>query len=309
MIIRTVEINNYQSHKKSAFEFVPGVNVIIGPSDAGKSAAFRAINWLLNNRPLGDGFRSEWGGETRVQLATDEDEVVSRVKSKSINAYMIGDPTDKPIVLKAFGSDPPEQVNAILAMDAANLQDQSDPPFLLSDSPGEVAKKLNQAASIDDIDKATSNLKRGHDNTRRDIQSGERWLGEQEQLLEQYTHLDDAERVIEEVEDLERQRGSLYTQYTNLQRIVSNIRSANQKLAQIGDVQTASGLLNDAWKVNKQRDQVQAKHKQLSSLLSRIQTTQTRLNKTEEQLGQLQTKYDELAPEMCPLCGNPMKGE
>ena len=36
MIIK-VEIENFQSHKNTVLEFVPGTNVVIGESDAGKS--------------------------------------------------------------------------------------------------------------------------------------------------------------------------------------------------------------------------------------------------------------------------------
>ena len=49
-MIKSVEFQNFQSHKKTILEFVPGVNIIVGLSDAGKSAVMRAIKWCLKNQ-------------------------------------------------------------------------------------------------------------------------------------------------------------------------------------------------------------------------------------------------------------------
>src|SRR6056297_3113297 len=180
----SVIIKNFQSHKASELQFIPGVNVVIGPSDAGKSAIFRALNWVLTNWPLGNAFRSEWGGETRVELSTTDGEVVTRSKDKNTNKYVLGEN-----VLKAFGSDPPEAVQQALEMDEINIQSQTDPPFLLVSSPGEVAQMLNQAASIDDIDVVMAGLKKGHNEIRRDIQTGKQQLKNQQEKLKQYQNL------------------------------------------------------------------------------------------------------------------------
>jgi len=65
-MIKTLSIQNYQSHKDSTLEFDPGVNVIVGSTDSGKTAIIRALRWLIWNRPNGDSFRSTWGGDTKV---------------------------------------------------------------------------------------------------------------------------------------------------------------------------------------------------------------------------------------------------
>ena len=42
-MIKSVGIVNFQSHEETAIEFSPGLNVIAGGSDAGKSSILRAI--------------------------------------------------------------------------------------------------------------------------------------------------------------------------------------------------------------------------------------------------------------------------
>ena len=301
----SVTIKNFQSHKISELQFVGGVNVIIGSSDAGKSAIFRALNWALTNRPLGDAFRSEWGGETRVELQTEDDEVLTRVKDKNVNQYLLGDPAE-PTVLKAFGSDPPEAVQQTLQMDEINIQSQTDPPFLLVNTPGEVAQMLNQAASIDDIDVVMAGLKKGHNETRRNIQTGERWLKDQTEELEQYKDLDSLEEMVQELENLRRMESSLQSQVSKLTNICDRASELETKIEKAKYIDKAAKYLKQAEREKEKQDQVQERLSQLKKLGDRYQALNERLESTEIQIDQLEEEYIKIAPEMCPLCGNPM---
>ena len=153
-MIKSVTLNNFQSHKKSTLNLSPGVNVIVGKSDSGKTAILRALNWVVMNRPSGDAFRSVWGGDTSVKLELDNG-IVSREKYGKENQYTINDS-----VLKAMGQNVPDTVSSLLNMPHINIQSQMDAPFLLSSSAGEVAQTLNEVAGLADIDVAISNINR-----------------------------------------------------------------------------------------------------------------------------------------------------
>jgi len=71
-MIKQLTIKNFQSHKKTKLEFSDGVNIIIGQSDSGKTAIIRALNWVVNNKPSGDSFRSHWGGDTNVEITMED---------------------------------------------------------------------------------------------------------------------------------------------------------------------------------------------------------------------------------------------
>ena len=83
-MIKKIIIENYQSHKKTIIELNTGVNAFIGDSDSGKSAAMRAINWVNSNRPLGEGFISDWSEGCQVTIETETD-IIIRKKTKSFN--------------------------------------------------------------------------------------------------------------------------------------------------------------------------------------------------------------------------------
>ena len=305
MELLKVNITNFQSHKESELEFTDGVNVIIGPSDAGKSAIFRAIYWVITNRPLGDSFRSYWGGDTRVDLHFD-DVIISRLKGDSDNQYIITN--ESPLVLKAFGTDTPEVVK-LLSLDDINIQSQIDPPFLLANTPGEVAQMLNKAASIDDIDKAMSNLKSYYNETKRSKTYLEKQIADMEEELKQYDNLPRLEQLVEELERIENEAEVYTRQYSNLEFLVDKIYNVQEELTKFRDVDKYLSILNTAFNTLDELNLIKGKFKQIADLVYQIKSVESSLAKTEETINKLEKEYKELAPDTCPLCGGPMPKE
>ena len=231
-MITKVEIWNFQSHKHTVLEFVPGTNVIIGESDAGKSTIFRAINWVITNRPLGDTFRSDWGGDTRVTIYTAEGDVIERIKTATRNVYVIN---GKP--LTAFGSEVPEQVSEILRMDEANIQSQMDVPFLLAVSPGEAARLLNKAASIDDIDYTISNLRGEYQKISNNIKFNEGKLKDYEKQIKQYDNLPELEEKLEGIEEAEKEMEKHEQKLDKLTQLVTEVIRIHTELEKTKNIQ------------------------------------------------------------------------
>jgi exonuclease SbcC len=135
------------------------VNVLVGESDSGKSAIIRALNWVVNNKPSGDSFRSHWENSyTGVGVVVDKF-IVWRDKGKE-NIYAIklekdlGKSIESLQVFRSFNQDVPEEIKNLLNISPLSLQSQFSSPFLLSMSSGEVAKYLNKIVHLDKIDLA-----------------------------------------------------------------------------------------------------------------------------------------------------------
>ena len=86
-MIDKLVIKNFQSHKHSVLVFSPRVNAITGTSDVGKTAIIRALKFILQNKPAGDDFISDWANEVSVELLINGTSI-ERVKVKS-NSYII----------------------------------------------------------------------------------------------------------------------------------------------------------------------------------------------------------------------------
>lgn len=142
-MIHKLQIENYESHHKTTLNFYPGITVITGATDAGKSAIRRTIEWICLNRPLGMDFIS-WGqNKTRVLL-----DGVTKSRSVKAHVYEVGGHK-----YKAFRAEVPAPVFNTLKMSEYNFQRQHNPYFLLNDSPGQVARTLNKVADLTLIDK------------------------------------------------------------------------------------------------------------------------------------------------------------
>ena len=157
-MIESIRLRNYQSHEDTQVEFSPGVTAIVGSSDSGKTSVLRAISTILTNKPMGDSLVSHWSkedGKIKGVLSIDlvvDGHAINRIRTASKNWYTldIKDP------YKAFGTEVPQPILDLLNMSDVNVQGQHDSVFLLADSPGQVAKKLNQVVNLDDIDTALS---------------------------------------------------------------------------------------------------------------------------------------------------------
>lgn len=300
-MITKVEIENFQSHKQSVLELVPGTNVIIGATDAGKSAIFRAINWVLFNRPLGDDFRSEWGGSTRVVLHLDDGTVVERLRTSSRNAYLLNGE-----VFEAFGQSPPEPVLNALRIDSFNVQSQMDPPFLLSASPGEAARLLNRAAAIDEIDRTISNLRKSQSEVSKRIEHNKHVLESYQEQLKQYDDLPELERKAKRAQVLERKLQEKGDLLRDVQKLIRRAREIEDLLSQEKDYATLS---QKAKKAMATAEQLRNKQTQLSTwrqLVRRSRNITSEIDELRRSIKGLEEERHDLAPETCPLCGGRM---
>jgi len=131
-MIQELHIRNFQCHRRSVFHFASGLNVLVGPTDQGKSSALRAIRWVTDNRPIGDVKTHRATADARVEMrvfcdVTGNVDKVIRRKGIKANAYGLNDAK-----FVAFGKGVPDAIVDVLAFDASlNYQKQSEPFFLI----------------------------------------------------------------------------------------------------------------------------------------------------------------------------------
>lgn len=154
MITRLV-VKNFQGHKRLDVKFGP-VTTIVGRSNIGKSALIRAIRWVVGNRPSGTGIVRHGADTAIVGVVLDDGRKVSRVRGGSRNEYRLD---GKKFV--AFGSGKvPDEVADCLNVSPVSFQHQLDGPYWLSDTAGEVSKKLNGVINLGLMDRVLGELGR-----------------------------------------------------------------------------------------------------------------------------------------------------
>lgn len=227
-MIKSLELINHESHKATNFDFTPGLNVFVGPTDAGKSSAFRGMYWVLNNRPLGDSMRPRfWEGETKATIEfTNPDAIVSRIKGKSVNDYQLNDADP----INAGSGPPPNEIADIIMMDDVNFQTQVDRAFLMFESPGERGRILNRVAGLDEIDKAIDNSRRDEQRLNREYQQERSRLVELGAEMESYSDIHDQEQRIMFCERLNQFAIKSENVSRRLQQIITQVADADVRL-------------------------------------------------------------------------------
>ena len=302
-MLKKVLIENFQSHKKSEFDFVPGVNVIIGASDTGKSAIFNAINWVATNRPLGESFRSEWGGDTKVTIHTSSDEQVGRNRTQSTNEYVINNTP-----LTAFKSDVPQAVLDVLQLDSYSIQSQMDSPFLLSLSPGEAAKMLNKAASIDEIDSSIASLRKTLHQINSDAEYNSNELKKYNKEIKQYDNLLELESKITAVEKLFKEKEDLTYRAASLNRLHREVEGLHLQLRSLDYLsETIDPIFTAAEGLEMQRKELVKKKTALANICGDIEQLMEDIAGVDDRVKALEKEYNDKMPDTCPLCGGVVK--
>lgn len=151
-MIQELRLKAFQAHSTLKLQFDPGVNAIVGETDSGKSAVFRAIRWLVEHSSP-TGYLKHGEKELRVGIKT-EDGTVIRFKTPKAYGYSVNGQE-----FLACASKQPPEVSEVTGLSEINLQGQHDPPFLLTLTPGEFARALNRVVDLSSIDIATSDIK------------------------------------------------------------------------------------------------------------------------------------------------------
>jgi len=148
-MLKSIQLENFQDHEQTNIKFDPMITVITGNSNSGKTAIIRGLEWVRTSRPRGNAMiRHGSNGNCKVVITVSDvnEEQVTRVKSKKINRFIVGNTT-----LNAVGANVPNVVQDIINLNDINIQRQLSSPFMIMDAPGQVAKIINSAISLDDM--------------------------------------------------------------------------------------------------------------------------------------------------------------
>lgn len=310
-MIRFVDIQNFQSHENTRLEFVDGVNVLVGLSDAGKSAVLRAMRWVCQGRPIGEAtVRSHWGGETSVVIGFDDGNVerVRGGKKDRSNAYLIDDGKKK-LALKASGKSVPSEVLNLADIPSISWQHQLDRPFLIGESisAGEVARILNEVASLDLIDQSLAFMDSKMRENKKEITS----LKSREEALleerEQFSDTDAATKAVEKLSRLDREIAALSDDADALEALIESVAELEERLEEIGDVDDAAKTIKTLEALAGEIDGTDQSFRALQSHVFSIDALEEKMFTATENERDAEREFHRERPESCPLCGKEWK--
>ena len=136
-----IQVKNYQKHEDLTVDFNDDITVITGDTATGKTAVYRAITFLHNCSNISEeDYRKEGTKETSVKGWYSNGFQVERIRSNSINRYVLSKEGMEDKVFDSFGKEVPEEIKKAFGFDSfevekekihLNFSDQDQMNFLI----------------------------------------------------------------------------------------------------------------------------------------------------------------------------------
>jgi DNA repair ATPase RecN len=232
-MIKSVNISGFQSHRKTHINLTKGLNCITGNSDTGKSAILRSLIWTITNKSSDKSFRTKGMSKSDIEICFSDGNEVSRVQDTSNCYYLVNPKTKTDLEFKAFKNLIPEDVALAINMDDLNISSQFDQPFLLSDSPGEVARKLNQVSGLSDIDTAIGNIRKQVLANSREISNTESILSDLQVQKDSFAYLSQMEKDVTTYEELMEKNSQVIRTISDLDSLTTRSKEIQDEIASL----------------------------------------------------------------------------
>jgi DNA repair protein SbcC/Rad50 len=249
MWITRLVLNNFQKHSNLTLNFTDGVNYIYGASDVGKSCIRRALGFLFFGDPRTDDIRKEGTKQTSVSALLDNGIEVERVKSASINRYIIRKNGEE-VVYDSIGATIPEDVAKVLQVRTIdidkenlnlNIAEQISLPFLTEKSGSFRLKLFNHLTGNDLIDTVLQAMNKEILGIGRDIKVEQEFITNNEPKLQEVTiqHEEKAKKL----GNFKEKRELLLTKIETYKKLLELQINVRQNLSDIDDTQTRLGYI------------------------------------------------------------------
>jgi len=336
-VIKKILIKNFQTHERRRIDLSPTITTIVGKSDVGKSAIYRAIRWIATGLPKGNDF-IRWGEKNAsVALEVDGHKVI-RKKGIS-NLYKLDGEE-----YKALRTDVPEEVKSILNLDTINFQSQHDAPFWFSETAGEISRQLNAIVNLSLIDTSikkaisksrenktlTTYLATQVEENKKDVEVLGFVLPLQELLkkLEKATAKEEKlslkrdtleidfnqalrkKKAIKELQPILNKEKPLQDSFEKAESLETKANDLSNLIWRIEENEEVLGLpIPSVDKLNETMFNIESLRKRMHEIKTTIVTYETKKTNLEREssiLIQLEKQLTDEFKGRCPLCGNPV---
>lgn len=301
-VIESLLLQNFQAHTHKVVEF-GNITTIMGQSDRGKSAIFRALRWACLNALAGNEFIRHGASKARVVVYFHTQPrhryVLKRIRGhRNPNIYKLNGK-----VFRSFGTGKvPDVISKVLALSPLNFQAQHDSPFWFSESAAEVSRQLNAVIDLSVIDDALTSIAT-------EVRRSQERISIREEELEKQTK-DLAELEKSRVEERIASFKSLVIAKDLLDKRVSREKRLTGRIAEWETLDAAVSVppptkdLDQAYQSWKSwLEQEEHLHSYIQAIEQKQDLTRIRRNdlKTAEILFHEQTKDAN-----CPICNRPL---
>ena len=269
--ITEIVFKDWMAHKHTVIRPDPHINLITGTSDSGKSAIYRAMEYVYHMGQ--DGYRQFHPGWVHydasyatITIKYDDGHVFERIKGEKKNEVRLylngeviyeklkaGTEYDKEII--DFLGDPP----FLKPIGSFSFSNQHDSAFLVAQSDNAIPKIISKLSNSGDYDRAAEFLKdeitalnpliKASENKIKEIKNNLTEFDNLDDLISKYEDmkldLDSAEKLESEINELEFLRNDARNKKNNADELVSLNDYDLEILSAIGDLDAFQSLIDE----------------------------------------------------------------
>lgn len=280
-MIKSIDIENYEAHKKSHIEFSPGVTVITGPSDSGKTSIFRFFKWIKENRPLGNAFEN-WdmkSGDITSGKISFDNATIFKARINGSNSYSLEIPSkfkgkSKKTNFDVVKQDIPEEIVEVFNMSDVNIQSQHGAYFLIDESwsAGKVAEKFNDLAGLNIFDRIFSNINSYILKSSQAIKSYKKSYDELEACILELDYIDTAKAKVEAAQTLIKQSEELIARKDKIAGLCERLRRVQESQKQYQEKLKAEHLISPIKELIQKYNDLTSKVSRIKNIVERLKT-------------------------------------
>lgn len=293
--IKRLHLKNFQSHEETSLDFAPGLNVILGNSDSGKSAIVRAIRWLFYNEPMGADFLQR--GKSLVEVTAEfyDGAILKRSRNKNVNAYDLTLGTGESMHFEGFGRSVPKEIVDYFKLRkfplsptedlTLNIADQLEGPFLLQEKDSNKANAIGRLVGIHYIDQAQRNVNRDIKSLTQDLKYEQKTLDDLLEKKKDYDFIESKEkmlaslgRIIARGKEAEESRKNLEEKLTSYQSICANKKSSLVQIEKFQQLENSKKILREIKTFRRDLDQLRALNINIQNIRGNIGIFNQRLH-------------------------------
>lgn len=277
-MIKRLILKNFQKHKHLDITFDPGITLILGQGNAGKTAIFRSIDGLVSNRPtnIEKIYQTIGNDKLEITLFVDNYKIIRKDKSYTL----INLKTNSKEIFKAIGSDVPEPIKQVIDLKPINWQNQFDNPYLIMNTGGNAAKSLNKALENEELESILKTIKADTTEAKSSIRSLTRTQQDLKSKLDSFSNLD--EWIIyfkSEVEPIHEELEDNKITYEKLKILIQDLNRVKTNLDSLQSVHKIRHLIDIITKTKQEKEELLHGIQELSQTISSIKKTESQQKK------------------------------
>jgi DNA repair exonuclease SbcCD ATPase subunit len=233
--IKSIRIQDFQNHQDTFFELKPGLNIITGSSDNGKSAISRSLHLAFL-----DSFRKydvrEGQKNAKVTIAYNNGDWYSRTKGDTNEIEYQREGQEK-VKHSRFSKNIPTDVTEFLGhipktlSGALPLANQEEKFFLITLSDEALPKEISRLLGIDDLEEAASLLGSDVNKISGDIKKVVGEIESTKEKLEPYENLDQKIKNLNEFKEMIAEYEALEKEITKINDLCAEYQKIGKQYA------------------------------------------------------------------------------